>query len=64
MDTLYQVLAIIAAIALTWFLYRAFKNNPEMFSAENFTKSFGSMGILALILIAFVSFCVILLRST
>ncbi|KTC65318.1 Uncharacterised protein (plasmid) [Legionella adelaidensis] len=64
METLYQVLGLIAAIFIVWFLYRTVKGQPEQFSKNNLNKSFRSMGILAVILIIFVGFLVMLLRNT
>ena len=58
-----KLLAIIGAGLIIWLLFRSFKSNPEMFSKENFTKSFGSMGILGLVLIVFIGLCVLMLRA-
>jgi hypothetical protein len=63
MNTMYQLLALVGAGLIGWILYRTVKNKPEQFSRENLTKSFSSMGFLALILIAFVAFLVILTRQ-
>lgn len=63
MNTLYQVLALVGAGLIIWFIYRAIKGNPAQFSRENLTKSFLSMGILALILIVFVAFLVLMTRQ-
>ncbi|KTD04497.1 hypothetical protein Lgee_0107 [Legionella geestiana] len=62
MDTLYQILAILAAGVIVWFLWRTVKGSPEQFSRENLSKSAGTLGVLALLLIAFVAFLVFLLR--
>ena len=64
METLYQVLGLVAAGLIVWILYRAIKGRPEQFSRENLSKSFSTMGFLALILIAFIAFLVFLLRSS
>lgn len=48
---------------LLWNLYRGVKNKPEAFSKENTGKSFYTLGLLALSLIALITFCVILLRG-
>jgi hypothetical protein len=40
--------------------YSSIKQNPSMFSAFSLNKSFKTMGILALILIAFVTFLIIM----
>lgn len=64
MTTLYQILGILGAVLIIWVLYRSIKNNPTVFSKENFSKSFATMGFLALILIAFIAFLVFMLRHT
>jgi hypothetical protein len=63
MNNMYQLLALVGAGLIGWILYRTVKNKPEQFSRENLTKSFSSMGFLALVLIAFVAFLVILTRQ-
>lgn len=63
MDTLYQVLGLIGAALIVWVIYRSIKGRPEQFSRENLTKSFSSMGILALLLIGFVAVLVFLTRA-
>lgn len=64
METLYQILGLMAAGLIVWLLYRMIKGKPEMFSSANMSKSFSTMGILALILIVFVAFLVFMLRNT
>lgn len=64
METLYQVLAIVGACFLAWFAYRTVKGNPTAFSRENMSKSFGAIGILAIILIVFVTLLVFLVRAS
>lgn len=64
METLYQVLGIVGAGLIIWILYRAIKGRPEQFSRENFSKSFATMGVLALILIGFVALLVFMVRHT
>ena len=51
------------AAVFVWWGYRYYKTNPEAFSRENVGKSFGTMGILAILLIAFIAFCVYFLRQ-
>lgn len=63
MNTFMQILAALAAIFIAWFLYRSIKSSPETFSKANLSKSLTTMGILGLILIAFIAFCVFLLRA-
>lgn len=62
METLYQVLGLIAAALIVWVLYRSIKRQPEQFSRANLSKSLSSMGILALLLIGFVALLVLLTR--
>ena len=63
MNTLYQVLGLVGAALIVWVIYRSIKGRPEQFSRENLTKSFSSMGILALLLIGFVAVLVFLTRA-
>ncbi|MCH9690180.1 MAG: hypothetical protein K0U24_05090 [Gammaproteobacteria bacterium] len=63
MNTFYQLLALVGAGLIAWFIYRAIKGNPQQFSRENLSKSFSSMGILALVLIVFVAFLVLITRQ-
>tara|TARA_B100000949_G_C14249093_1_gene437242 strand:- start:979 stop:1173 length:195 start_codon:yes stop_codon:yes gene_type:complete len=63
MSTLYSILGIIGAVMVVFILYRVIKNQPEQFSAKNLNKSFATMGILALILIAFIALLVLMLRQ-
>lgn len=62
METLYQILGLLAAGLIIFLLYKTIKGRPDMFSKENLNKSFSTMGVLALILIAFVAFLVLMLR--
>lgn len=54
--------ALLAGVVI-WWLYRGVKANPESLSKENLGKSTRTMGILALILIAFVGVCIMLIRK-
>ncbi len=62
METLYQILGLIGAGLIVWVLYRNIKGRPELFSRENLSKSFSTMGFLGLILIAFIALLVLMLR--
>jgi hypothetical protein len=62
MDTLSKIAAVAFGAFLVFMLYRYLKANPESLSRENLTKSFGSMGFLALGLIVFIAVVVMLLR--
>ncbi|MDF1758729.1 MAG: hypothetical protein P1U74_10610 [Legionellaceae bacterium] len=64
MQTFYQVLGFIGILLIAWILYRGVKGRPELFSRENISKSFSSMGFLAIILIVFVWLLVLLVRSS
>ena len=64
METFYQLLAVVGAGFLIWFLYRTIKNKPDQFTGEKFSKSFFTMGILSLILIAFVALLVLFVRPS
>jgi hypothetical protein len=57
-----QLLYIVGALAVAWFAFTTIRNNPGMFNKENLGKSFFSMGILTLILIAFIALLVYLLK--
>ncbi|HAF87152.1 MAG: hypothetical protein CMF38_07670 [Legionellaceae bacterium] len=62
MQTFYQLLALLGAGLIVWWMYRTIKHRPDQFNRQNLSKSFSTMGILALILIAFVAFLVMILR--
>lgn len=64
METLYQMLGLIGAGLIAWIIYRTVKGQPVLFSRENLSKSFSTMGVLGLILIAFVALLVFLVRAT
>lgn len=63
METLYQILGLAGAGLIIFILYRSIKNRPEQFSKENLNKSFLTMGILAVGLIAFIALLVLMLRQ-
>lgn len=60
----HQILWVILAIALIVFGVLWIKNNPTLFTKENISKSFESLGVLALILIGFIGLLVFLLKHT
>ncbi len=64
METFYQLLALIGAALIVWVTYRSIKGRPELFSRDNMSKSFFSLGVLAMILIVFVALLVLILRGT
>ncbi|OGV49380.1 MAG: hypothetical protein A3F46_00095 [Legionellales bacterium RIFCSPHIGHO2_12_FULL_42_9] len=63
MEAFYQILALVGAGLIVWFLYRTVKGRPQVFSGENMNKSLITMGVLAIILIIFVAFLVLMVRS-
>ena len=64
METFYQILVLIGAGLIIFIVYRAIKGNPMQFSAANLNKSALTMGVLAIILIGFIAFLVLMLRNT
>lgn len=64
METLYQILGIIGAVLIVFVLYRMIKGRPELFSKENLNKSFMTMGVLAVGLIAFIALLVLMLNAS
>jgi len=57
-----QILGLLAAIGLIWWLWAYVRHNPQAFSLQNVNKSFFSMGVLAIILIVFVAALVFFLK--
>lgn len=64
METFYQLLALLGAGLIVWFMYRTVKNRPDMFSRDSLGKSFSTLGVLALILIVFIAILALILRNT
>jgi hypothetical protein len=58
-----QIALLIAGALIAWMLYRQIKGNPQSFSRENLGKSVYTLGILALLLIGFVAFLVMMLKT-
>ncbi len=59
-----SILFIIGGALLVWMGYRMIKGNPDAFSRENLSKSFTTVGVLALILIGVVALAVLVLKSS
>jgi len=59
-----KVAAILFGAFLAWMLFRYIRSNPEALSKENLSKSFYSMGVLGIALIAFIWLVITLLRRT
>ncbi|NQY41921.1 MAG: hypothetical protein HRT87_01040 [Legionellales bacterium] len=57
-----QIFILFLCAFLVWMLVRFIKREPQAFSKKNLEKSFYTMGLLALALIAFIAFGVIILR--
>jgi hypothetical protein len=57
-----KLLTIVGLLLLVWVLYRGVKGNPQAFSRENLGKSFTTLGVLALGLIALVAAAVMFLK--
>lgn len=53
---------VLGALFAAWLLYHSIKNNPQAFSSDNLSKSFFTVGILALLLIGFIAILVLFLR--
>jgi hypothetical protein len=64
MAILTQILLILGVGILVWFSYAAIKRNPHAFSSDNLNKSFFTLGILALFLIALIALLVMMLKHT
>lgn len=64
METFYQLLGVGLVAFIVWFMYRRIKSRPDVFSRENMNKSLSTMGILALLLIAFIAFLALILKTT
>ena len=63
MSTVYQILALVMIGLAIWWLYRTVKNQPQLFTKDNLNKSIYTLGVLALVLIVFVAFLVMLVRN-
>lgn len=54
---------VIGAIVLAGLAFMTIRSQPQMFSRQNLSRSFFTMGILALLLIGFIALVVVWLRS-
>jgi VIT1/CCC1 family predicted Fe2+/Mn2+ transporter len=57
------ILFVIGAGLMLFMLYRSYKANPALFSKVNIGKSFYTMGILAIGLMAFIYILVLILKA-
>lgn len=62
MNTFLNILVAGLFLFIIWGIYKQMKGKPDLLSKENMSKSFSTMGILALCLIATVAGMVLLLR--
>lgn len=58
-----KLFLILLTIFIGWLVYRNIRYNPQAFSKENLGKSFYTLGLLALALIAFIALLVMLLKG-
>lgn len=58
-----KLLYVIGAIVLAGLAFMTIRSQPQMFSRQNLSRSFFTMGVLALLLIGFIALVVIWLRS-
>lgn len=63
MDIIIQILIAGMCLFIVWRIYKVLKANPELLSKENMSKSFTTMGVLALILIGGIALMVMLLKA-
>jgi len=59
-----KIFALIGAVLIVFFLFRGIRARSDLFSKAALGKSFHTMGFLALILIAFIGVCILLLKSS
>ena len=59
-----QIFLVLGMVAVGWWTYTIIKRNPDSFSKENLGRSFYTMGVLALALIAFIALCIWILKSS
>lgn len=64
MNTFYQILGVFGAVMIIFVLYRTIKGRPDQFSKENLSKSFLTMGVLAIGLIGFIALLILMLRNS
>jgi|GEM_PF-3412525 hypothetical protein len=62
-QTLVQFLVTAICLFLIWRIYKVIQHHPEVFSKAAISKSFTTMGVIALILIGAVAMMVMLVRG-
>ena len=63
LNTLLQISVAIVSLFIVWRIYKVLKQNPDLLSKDNLTKSFATMGVLALILMGGVALLVIMVKK-
>jgi hypothetical protein len=63
MSTFNQIMLLALAGIAVFFLYRTIKNQPGLFTKEKFSQTASTLGVLALALIVFVAFLVMMVKS-
>ncbi len=58
-----QIFFLILAIFMIWLLYTSIKGRRGQFSRNNLVKTFWTLGWIAILLIAFIAFLVMLVRQ-
>lgn len=58
-----NILFIVGAALMAWLAIRMIRGNPGAFSKENLSKSFYTIGWLALMIIAVIVLCIYMLKS-
>lgn len=64
MNLAIQISLLIICLFIIWRIYKVLEANPGLLSRQNLTKSFTTMGFLALILIGGVAMLVFLVKHT
>ena len=62
MNLMMQISIAIISLFLVWRIYKVLKENPDLLSKANMSKSLSTMGVLALILIGAVALMVMLVK--
>lgn len=57
-----EFLVILGSLFLIWMLYSSIRANPQLLSKANLSRSFTTMGVLALLLIAVIGITILMLR--
>jgi len=63
-NTLVQISVAILCLFIVWRIYKVIQANPELLSKENLSKSFTTIGILALILMGGITILILLVKHT